>query len=159
MIQVKLIAVGNLKESYLKEVAAEYEKRLGAFCRLETREIRESRLPDNPSESEIAAALEDEALRINAAVPQNYYKVVLAVEGRQMSSPELAAELERHSDARRGICFIIGSSYGLSPSVKDSADLKLSLSKLTFPHRLFRVMLLETVYRSFTIMKGTKYHK
>lgn len=159
MIDVKIISVGNLKESYLRDACAEYEKRLGAFCRIETKELKEARLSENPSEGEIRSALQDEGRRILSAIPAGAYKVAMAVEGQQFSSDQLAKVVGAQIDAGKSLCFIVGSSYGLSDEVKKSADLKLSMSKLTFPHRLFRVMLLETVYRSFTIMKGTKYHK
>ena len=159
MIDVKIISVGNLKESYLRDACAEYEKRLGAFCRIETKEFKEARLSENPSEGEIRSALQDEGRRILSAIPAGAYKVAMAVEGQQFSSDQLAKVVGAQIDAGKSLCFIVGSSYGLSDEVKKSADLKLSMSKLTFPHRLFRVMLLETVYRSFTIMKGTKYHK
>lgn len=159
MLNVKIIAVGNIKEKYYRDACDEYIKRLGAFCRTEICELREARLPENPSPGEIDAALADEGSRICAAVPPRYYTVALAVEGKRFDSEALAALLEAEQNRAPGVCFIIGSSHGLSPAVKQAADLRLSLSELTFPHRLFRVMLLETIYRSFSIIKGTKYHK
>ena len=159
MIQLKIIAVGSIKEGYYREAIAEYEKRLGAFCRTEICEIKETRLSDSPTEGEIAAALADEGAKISAQIPPKAFTVALCVEGRQFSSEMLAERLGAELQTHPSLCFIIGSSFGLAPQVKTQADLRLSFSELTFPHRLFRVMLMETVYRSFGIMKGTKYHK
>ena len=159
MINLKFIVLGNIKEQYLRDAAAEYAKRLGAFAKVELCELKEARLPDNPSEAHISAALEDEAQRILAVIPPRSHVVALAVEGKQISSEEFAAHIERVSQTASTVCFIIGSSHGLSQRIKNAVDMKLSLSKMTFPHQLFRVMLLESVYRSFNIIKGTKYHK
>ena len=159
MIGVKFITLGTLKEDYLREAAAEYEKRLGAFCKIQIIQLKEERLPDDPSENEIRKALEKEAVKINAEIPQRAYKIAMCVEGKQLSSEELAAHLGEISERYGDVCFIIGSSHGLADSVKTSCDMRLSVSKLTFPHQLMRVLLLETVYRSFNILKGTKYHK
>ena len=159
MLNVILIAVGTLKETYLREAAAEYEKRLGAYCRLQTVVVRESRLPDAPSPAEIGAALAAEGKQILAAIPPRAYRIALCVEGTQLSSEELAQRLERIGETHSTVCFVIGSSYGLSPEVKSACDLRLSFSRLTFPHQLMRVMLLESVYRSLGISAGSKYHK
>ncbi|MBR3964844.1 MAG: 23S rRNA (pseudouridine(1915)-N(3))-methyltransferase RlmH [Clostridia bacterium] len=159
MINLKIIAVGNLKDRYLTDACAEYVKRLSGFCRPEVVELKEARLSDAPTDGEIAAALEDEAARIIATIPPRAFTVALAVEGQSMPSEKLAARIESELQSHSTLCFIIGSSYGLSARVKAAADMRLSLSELTFPHRLFRVMLLETIYRSFTIIKGTRYHK
>ena len=159
MLNVKIICVGNLKENYLKEAAAEYIKRLSAFCRLEIAELREHKLSDAPSEVEIGAALEEEADRILAAVPPRAAVISLCVEGKQFSSEELSKKLDGFATSHGAVCLIIGSSHGLSPRVKSRADLRLSVSELTFPHQLMRVITAEAVYRAFTIIKGTKYHK
>ena len=159
MIGFTLITVGTLKEDYLRRAVAEYEKRLGAYCRPSIIELKEVKLPDSPSKSEIDSALDAEAERILAAIPPRAYKVALCVEGKQMSSEKLAATVESASMTHSDIYFIIGSSYGLSPRVKSAADLRLSFSELTFPHQLMRVICTEAVYRAFTIIKGTKYHK
>ena len=159
MIGVKFITLGTLKESYLREAAAEYEKRLGAFCRVQTVQLKEEKLPDSPSEGEIRQALDREAQKIMAEIPPRAYKIAMCVEGKQLSSEELAERLEDISGRCSDVCFIIGSSHGLSDSVKNSCDMRLSVSKLTFPHQLMRVLLFEAVYRGFNIMKGTKYHK
>lgn len=159
MLAVTIIAVGNLKEQYLRDASAEYEKRLSGLCSLRMVEIKETRLPDNPSEGVIRAALEDEGERILSAVPPRAYTVALCVEGKQLDSPGLAAALEQAASQSGSVCFIIGGSFGLSDNVKRSSSLRLSFSRLTFPHQLMRVMLLEAVYRGFNIIKGTKYHK
>ena len=159
MINIKFIVLGNIKEAYLRDAIAEYTKRLGAFAKAEICELKEAKLPDNPSQSHIDAALEDEAQRILAAIPPRSHVMALAVEGKQMSSEELADHIESVTQTASTVCFIIGSSHGLSQKIKNAANYKLSLSKMTFPHQLFRVMLLEQVYRAFNIIKGTKYHK
>jgi 23S rRNA (pseudouridine1915-N3)-methyltransferase len=159
VLNVKLITLGTLKEAYLRDAAAEYEKRLGAFCRFELVQLKEERLSDDPSESEIKNALAKESEKILALIPARAYVVAMCVEGKQLTSPELAEKLEEISSRTSDVCFIIGSSFGLSDTVKQRADLRLSVSKLTFPHQLMRVILLETVYRAFNIQKGTRYHK
>lgn len=159
MMNVRFITLGTLKESYLREAAAEYEKRLGAFCRFEMVQLKEERLYDDPSDSEIKNALAKESEKILAQIPPRAYCVAMCVEGKQLSSEELAEKIETVGNGTSDICFIIGSSFGLSDSVKQRADLRLSVSKLTFPHQLMRVVLLEAVYRAFNISKGTKYHK
>ena len=159
MLNIKIICVGNLKESYLKEAAAEYIKRLSAFCRLEIAELREHKLPESPAPAEIDAALEEEADRILAAIPTRAAAVALCVEGKQFSSETLASKLDGFATTHGTVCLIIGSSHGLSPRVKTRADLRLSVSELTFPHQLMRVLLLEVLYRCLNIQKGTRYHK
>lgn len=159
MMNVKFITLGTLKEAYWRDAAAEYEKRLGAFCRFEMVQLKEERISDNPSENEIKNALSKEADRILAEIPPKAYCVAMCVEGKQLSSEELAQKVDEVALERGNICFIIGSSFGLSEQVKQRADMRLSVSKLTFPHQLMRVVLLETVYRAFNISKGTKYHK
>ncbi len=159
MLNVKFITLGTLKEGYLREAAAEYEKRLGGFCRFEMVQLKEERLSDQPSENEIKNALDKESAKIFAEIPSRAYVVAMCVEGKQCSSEELAEKLEEISARSSDICFIIGSSFGLSDTVKQRADMRLSVSKLTFPHQLMRVILLEAVYRAFNIQKGTKYHK
>ena len=158
MVSVTFITVGSLKESYLRDGVAEYMKRLSGFCRPISVELKEARTPDSPSAGEIQAALEAEADKILAAIPPRAYKIALCVEGKQYPSEELAALLDSACMEHSDICFIIGSSFGLSPRVKSAADLKLSVSKLTFPHQLMRLISAEAVYRAFNIIKGTKYH-
>ena len=159
MLNVKFITLGTLKEGYLRDAAAEYEKRLGGFCRFTTVQLKEERLSDQPSESEIKNALERESAKIFAEIPSRAYVIAMCVEGKQCSSEELADKLEEISARSSDICFIIGSSFGLADMVKQRADMRLSVSKLTFPHQLMRPVLFEAVYRSFTILHGKRYHK
>lgn len=159
MLKIKLITTGNLKEAYWRDAVAEYSKRLGAYARLEIVELKESRLPESPSEGEIAAALEKEATAIFAALPARATLVALCVEGKQYTSEELATLLDGVMQESGTLALVIGSSHGLAPRVKAAADLKLSVSKLTFPHQMMRVLLLETLYRSLSILHGGKYHK
>ena len=159
MVNVTFITVGSLKEDYLKKAVAEYHKRLSAFCKPNIVELKEVKLPDSPSAGEIDAALLSESERILAAIPPRAYKIALCVEGKQMPSEKLASTIENACMTHSDICFIIGSSFGLSQKVKAAADLRLSFSELTFPHQLMRVICAAAVYRAFTIIKGTKYHK
>lgn len=159
MLTVRLITVGTLKESYWRDAAAEYEKRLSAFCRLESVNLKEARLPSDPSPKEIGRALEEEAQQILAAMPPRSYKIAMCVEGKQQSSEAFAKKLEQISGQSGTVCLVVGSSYGLSDAVKNACDHRLSVSEMTFPHQLLRVMLLEILYRSFQIQKGTQYHK
>ena len=159
MATIKFITVGTLKEDYLREAVKEYEKRLSGFCNVAEVNLKEAKLPNDPSEGEIKRALAEEAKAILAAMPDRSYKIAMCVEGKQFSSEELAKKIEAAFSASNELCFVIGSSHGLDDSVKNAADLRLSVSKMTFPHQLMRVLLLEGVYRCMNIIKGTKYHK
>ena len=159
MTTVTFISIGTLKEDYLVRAVAEYEKRLSAFCKPNLIQLKEAKLPDDPSEGEIRAALAEEAKKILAAVPPRAYRVALCVEGKQFSSEALAKKLDSALTENGNLCLIIGSSHGLAPEVKDACQLRLSVSELTFPHQMMRVLLLEVLYRCFSILKGTKYHK
>ena len=159
MIRLTVISVGSLKESYLSAAVAEYEKRLSAFCRIENVELKEARIRNEDDEAEIAAALEDEGTRILARIPEGAVTFALCVEGRAYDSIELSRLLGGAADQSGKLCLIIGSSHGLSARVKAACRHRLSLSKLTFPHQLMRVILLETLYRSFMIRAGKAYHK
>ncbi len=160
MIGVTVICPGKLKESYWREAAAEYVKRLSAFCGVNVIEVAEYRLPDNPSQKQIEAALKAEGREILAKIPEKSMVFALCIEGKAMSSEELAQELSRAAvQGKRAAVFIIGSSHGLDEEVKRAADVRTSMSKMTFPHQLARVMLLEQVYRAFQINLGGKYHK
>lgn len=160
MLKVTVIHVGNLKESYYREAVDEYAKRLSAYCKYSSVEIKESPLSEDPSQSEIERALEKEADMILSAVPKKAYTVALCVEGKELSSEELARLTDKApTEGYDSLIFIIGSSYGLSPRVKSFANYRLSFSKMTFPHRLMRVMLAEQIYRAFTICEGKHYHK
>ena len=159
MATIKFITVGTLKEKYLSDAVAEYEKRLSGFCKVESINLKEAKHPQEPSQSEIKKALEEEGKVILSHMSERAYKIALCVEGKQFSSEELAEKLERAFSLSNEICFVIGSSHGLCDAVKSAADLRLSVSKLTFPHQLMRVILAESVYRCMNIIKGTKYHK
>ncbi len=159
MIQTTVISVGTLKERYLTEAVAEYKKRLSVFARVEEVSLKEERIPDEDNPTAVAAALRAEGERILAAVPEGAYTVALCVEGKTMGSEALAAAIGAAADRTGKLCFIIGSSHGLSSAVKKRADLCLSVSALTFPHQLMRPLLMEILYRSFTILHGKKYHK
>ena len=159
MMRVRLIAPGRLREEYLRAASAEYEKRLSRYCSLEVYEPEPVRLPERPSDREIGAALETEAAAIFKKIPDGAYVVALCVEGKSLTSEAFAERLSALSDAGKTLVLVVGSSYGLSEKVKARADLCLSLSAMTFPHRLFRVMLLEQLYRGFKINEGGEYHK
>ena len=159
MIQVTVITVGNLKETYWRDAVAEYEKRLSAFCKPTLIQLKEAKLSDDPSEGEIRTALLDEGKRILATMPPRSYGIALCVEGKQFSSEALAKKLDTVLAEQGSLCLVIGSSHGLSEEVKRACKLRLSVSELTFPHQMMRVLLLEVLYRSFSILKGTKYHK
>lgn len=161
MINVNIITVGKLKEAYLRDACAEYAKRLGGFCKLNITELPESKLPDSPSEKEIGNALSKEGKIIAELLSENNsYNVVMCIEGKQMPSEKLAEMIGRISaEGKSRFNFVIGSSFGISEEVKKLADLRLSMSEMTFPHQLARVMLLEQLYRSFQILNGGKYHK
>ena len=159
MLNIHFIVTGNLKESYLRDASQEYLKRLSGFCRPEVIELKEVRVPDSPSDKEILSALKEEGDRILALLPSRAYKIALCVEGKQFTSEELAQKLEAAAQESGDFYFIIGSSHGLDERVKAACDLRLSVSKLTFPHQLMRVILLESVYRALNIQKGTRYHK
>ena len=160
MLKITLITVGKLKEKFLRDAVSEYEKRLTTLCSLKTVELDPAKLPDNPNSSQISSALKLEADKILAAVPNGTYIIPMCIEGKQLSSEKLSEKLESLGVEGRGnICFIIGGSYGLSDKVKCKADLKLSMSEMSFPHQLARVMLLEQIYRALKISLGGIYHK
>lgn len=160
MLAVRILCVGKLKERFYADAAAEYEKRLGAFCRTELIELPEERLGDRPSQAEIDAALLREAERIEKKLLKDAVLIALCVEGEQLSSEELSGLLTRtEGSGRPRMNFVIGGSFGLAPGIKEQANLRLSMSRMTFPHHLARVMLLEQIYRGFQIREGTKYHK
>lgn len=160
MIRIKVIALGRLKEKYLREAVEEYLKRISGYARTEVIELEPERLSDQPSEAEIENALRSEADRILKKVDNGSYVIAMCIEGRQLDSREFSRLMEEQANSGTGsFTFIIGSSYGLHDSVKQKADLKFSFSKMTFPHQLFRIMLLEQVYRGFKISEGSKYHK
>lgn len=160
MLSVKIICVGNLKEKYWRDAITEYSKRLQAFCKFEIVELKESKLPDNPSEKEIEKALEDEGKQILKLINDSRSKAIpLCIEGKMLSSEKLSAKISSLTvSGESSIAFIIGSSFGLAPEVKRAGE-GISMSPMTFPHQLARVMLCEQIYRALSISAGTKYHK
>lgn len=160
MIKVNVIAVGKLKEKYLKDACAEYLKRLSAYSKTNVIEIAEERASDNPSQNEIEQVKIKEGERIIAKIPKGSYVIPMCIEGIQMSSEDFSKKLEDVSIKGFGeVTFIIGGSFGLSDEVKALGKLKLSFGKLTLPHQLMRVVLLEQIYRAFSISNNSKYHK
>jgi len=160
MQKVSIICVGKMKEKFYMDAAAEYAKRLSRFCKLDIVELPEDRLPEDPSQAQIDAALAKEADAIRAKLPPSAYIIAMCVEGKTRSSEELS-QLMTQSANQGGshLVFLIGGSFGLHPSVKTLAAVKLSMSPMTFPHHLARVMLLEQIYRGYQINAGSKYHK
>lgn len=159
MINVNVICVGRLKESYLRDGCAEYIKRLSAFAKVNVVEVAEERCSDNPSASEIKSVIEKEGSRIIAKIPKGSCIIPLCIEGREYSSPDFSAELERVSMNCSSVAFVIGGSFGLSDEVKSLGKIKLSFGKMTLPHQLARMVLLEQIYRAFAISNHSKYHK
>ena len=160
MLGVKLICVGKLKERYLQEALEEYRKRLGAYCKLEIVELPEQRLPESPSTKEMDAALLREAVEIQKQIPQGAVCIALCIEGAMLSSEDLAERLRDWANSGKSrLCLVIGGSCGLHRQVKERATLRLSMSRMTFPHHLARVMVAEQLYRGFSILEGSRYHK
>lgn len=160
MIKINIISLGKLKEKYLREAVEEYSKRISGYAKLGLIELEPEKLTDNPSDSEIEAALLREADKIMKKIESGSFTVAMCIEGKQMASEEFAKMFSDKMNAGTGVFnFIIGSSFGLHSSVKSAADIKFSFGKMTFPHQLFKVMLLEQIYRAFKINEGGKYHK
>ena len=159
MLNVNIICVGRLKESYLRGAVEEYSKRMKSLCKLSIIELQEERAGENPSAAEITKIVSAESERIMQRLGKSDYVVAMCIEGKNISSEELSAKIEEIQQIAGTVDFIIGGSWGLSDALKARADFKLSMGKMTFPHQLFRVMLLEQIYRAFQISRGTKYHK
>ena len=160
MFEITLIAMGKLKEKFYLSAAAEYEKRMKGYCQFKLLELPEVRLPDNPSPAEITAGLEKEAELILTKIPKGAWFCTLIPEGKMLSSEALAGKLsDVKNSGKSSACFLIGSSFGMAQRIKDKADFKLSMSPMTFPHHLARIMVLEQLYRAEAIQAGSKYHK
>ena len=160
MFDITLICMGKLKEKFYTSAAAEYEKRLKGYCRFQLLELPEVRLPEDPSPAEISAGLEKEAEMILAKIPKGAWFCTLTPEGKLLSSEALADKLKDVKlSGKSNACFLIGSSFGMAQRIKDKADFKLSMSPMTFPHHLARIMVLEQLYRAEAIQAGSKYHK
>lgn len=160
MFEITLITVGKLKERFYLSATAEYEKRLKGYCNFKLLELPESKLPDNPSPAEITAGLDKEAELILAKLPKSAWFCIFTPEGKLLSSEALAEKIaDIKLSGKSSACFLIGSSFGIAQQIKDRADFKLSMSPMTFPHHLARIMVLEQLYRSEAIQAGSKYHK
>ncbi|MBQ7295536.1 MAG: 23S rRNA (pseudouridine(1915)-N(3))-methyltransferase RlmH [Clostridia bacterium] len=160
MLNITIIAIGKLKEQYLRDASAEYQKRLSTLCKLNIIELPAQKLSDNPSEKEIDNALAAEGKKIMEKIPKGARIYTMCIEGKQRSSEELSRELDMAGvEGDSSVVFIIGGSFGLSEDVKKLSAYRLSMSKMTFPHQIARIMLLEQIYRSLQISIGTKYHK
>lgn len=160
MFDITLITMGKLKEKFYLSAAEEYVKRLNGYCNFHLTELPEYRLPENPSPAEIATGLEKEADTIFGKIPKGAWFCILTPEGKELSSESFAAKLkEVKLSGKSSACFLIGSSFGISPAVKKKADFQLSMGPMTFPHHLARIMVLEQLYRAEAIQAGSKYHK
>ncbi len=160
MMKITVVCVGKLKERFFSEAVAEYEKRLSRYCRLSIVELTDEKTPDGASEALELQIRRKEGERILKAVPEGAYVIALAIEGRQLSSEDLADRIDALATGGTAhIVLIIGGSLGLSPEVLKRADYLLSFSKMTFPHQLMRVILLEQIYRAYRIINGEPYHK
>ena len=159
-MKIKVVTVGKLKEKYLKDGIAEYTKRISRFAKLEMIELADEKTPDKASELENQKILETEGARILSKVGERDFVVVLAIEGKTFSSEDFSKQLERASiNGYSTLTFIIGGSLGLAPVVKNRANLSVSFGRLTLPHQLMRLVLIEQIYRAFTIQQGSPYHK
>lgn len=159
-MNIRIIAVGKLKEKYWRDAVAEYSKRLGAYCSLEIIEIKESPLRANPSPADEEAVKKAEGEEILRHLGKGDYVITLEIKGKSLSSEQLASKIaDLALDGKSSIAFVIGGSLGLSPDVSRRADFKLSFSAMTFPHQMMRVILLEQIYRSFKINRNETYHK
>ena len=160
MFEITLLAMGKLKEKFYISAAEEYKTRLGAYCKFQLLELPEVRLPENPSKAEIAAGLDKEAETIFAKIPRGAYLCIFTPEGKALSSEGFAEKLAQVKlSGKSSVCFLIGSSFGISQKVKAAADFQLSMGPMTFPHHLARIMVLEQIYRAEAIQAGSKYHK
>ena len=160
MFSITLICMGKCKEKFYISAAEEYAKRMKGYCEFKLLELPEFRLPENPSEAEIAQGLAKEAEAIKKAIPKGAWFCTLTPEGKLLSSEELAQTMKTvKNSGKSAACFLIGSSFGMAPRVKEKADFKLSMGPMTFPHHLARIMVLEQIYRAEAIQAGSKYHK
>ena len=160
MFDITLITIGKLKEKFYTSAAEEYAKRLGAYCRFKLVELPEQRLPEDPSPAEISVGLEKEAELILSKIPKGAWLCVFTPEGKELTSEGFAQKLsEVKISGKSAACFLIGSSFGMAQKIKDKADFRLSMGKMTFPHHLARIMVLEQIYRAEAIQAGSKYHK
>lgn len=159
-MQIRIIAVGKIKEKFLAMAIQEYTKRLSSYCRLEIIEVKDEKIPENASDAQRKKAVEIEGNRILSYFKEDEILATLEIQGEQLDSMSFARKIENFGiQGKSQITFVIGGSIGLSPEVTKRSTWKLSFSVMTFPHQLFRVMLLEQIYRSFKIIRGETYHK
>lgn len=161
MLKINIICIGKIKEKYYAEAIAEYSKRLKAFCKLSVIELAEEKIRDNnPNGAQIDEVLRAEGRRILSKIQNSDYVAAMCIEGKQLSSVQLSEKLDSIAlSGKSTVDFVIGGSYGLSGEVKSRADFKLSMSKMTFPHTMARMILCEQIYRAFEISSNGKYHK
>ncbi len=159
MINISIICVGKLKEQFLRDGCSEYLKRLSPYAKTQIIEVAEERASDNPSAAEIQSIIEKEGARIIDKIPKGVAVIPLCIEGREFSSPEFASEIEKISLVNSKIAFVIGGSFGLADKVKSLGKIKLSFGKITLPHQLARLVLTEQIYRAFSIINNSRYHK
>ncbi len=160
MVNITIICVGKIKETYFTDAIKEYSKRLTRYCKLNICEVKDEATPDAPSQTEKEIILQKEGERILNKIPESSYVISMCIEGKTESSEQLSAQIDQLTTAgNSNIVFIIGGSLGLSDKIKKRSNFKLSFSPMTFPHQLMRVILLEQIYRSFQISHGGKYHK
>ena len=160
MPEITLITIGKLKEKFYISAAQEYTKRLSGYCKFILLELPECRLPEDPSPAEIAAGLEKEAEEVFSKIPKGAWFCVFTPEGKELSSEAFAQKLGQVKlSGKSSLCFLIGSSFGMAPRVKERADFRLSMGPMTFPHHLARIMVLEQLYRAEAIQAGSRYHK
>ena len=157
MIKIKLVCVGKIKENYFLDAVKEYEKRLSRYCQFQIKELKEENFNDNPTESDIKSIIKKEGESILKEIKGK--AILLDIKGKEYTSVEFSSLIKEFIDKGEEVTFIIGGSYGVSQDVKDKAHVKISFSKMTFPHTMFRVMLVEQIYRAYTIINGAKYHK
>ena len=159
-MKITILSVGKIKEKYLSDAIAEYVKRLGRYCKLNIIQVQDEKTPDSIHESQRQLILEKEALRLMSHLDDSSYLIALAINGKQLSSEELAEKINILGlNGKSSITFVIGGSLGLSEEILSRADMLLSFSKMTFPHQLMRVILLEQIYRGFKIINREPYHK
>lgn len=159
-MKISIVAVGKVKEKFYRDAIAEFEKRLSKYCKLEIVEVADEKTPDNASASQELQIKAKEGDRILSAIKDDMHVIALAIEGKQLSSTELADKIDKLGiSGRSSIAFVIGGSLGLDERVLKRADFKLSFSPMTFPHQLMRVILLEQIYRAYRIIAGEPYHK
>ena len=159
MLKIKIITLGKIKNKDLKNAISEFEKRLSKYAKLEVLELNDLPISEKPSQSEIDICLEKEAIEINKRLSDKSYTFTLCIEGKKVTSEELSKMISDISQNYSEINFVIGSSYGISDKIKKESDFKLSMSDMTFPHNIARLMLTEQIYRAFKIQKGESYHK